>query len=400
MSNIKLNAFYRFCRVRVVDHMINHQQQQVQITTEPDKRYRPICHICKQPAKGVHSYHERMVRDLDVFNARTVIHYRYRKIRCRSCGVVTEDLGLADPHIRMTRRLVRYILELCKIMTIKEIADHLGLNWKTVKVIHKEALKNRYTNEDIGYPVLLAVDEIAVKKRHRYLTVIINWETGTVLYVGKGRRVETVKDFFTSLTEEQRSAIRAVAMDMWDPYIKAVKDSCPQAAIVFDQFHVVSSFGRVINRVRNDEYKKAAREGKEIIKGSKYILLKNKDNLREEEKPRLKALLKLNEAITTAYILKDSLKKLWHYSYPKSCEKLLQRWCSMAQESGIPALISFAKMLTRHSYGIINHCRYAIHTSRLEGINNKIKVIKRKAFGFHDEEYFSLIIKDAFATSN
>ena len=103
-------------------------------------------------------------------------------------------------------------------------------------------------------------------------------------------------------------------MDMRDPYIKAVKDCCPQATIVFDQFHVVSSFGRVINRVRNDEYKKAARGGKEIIKGSKYILLKNKGNLRQDEKPRLKALLKLNEAITTAYILKDSLKKLWYYS--------------------------------------------------------------------------------------
>jgi len=150
---------------------------------------------------------------------------------------------------------------------------------------------------------------------------------------GKGRRSETVKGFLTSLTEEQLDAIRAVAMDMWDPYIKAVTDSCPQAAIVFDQFQVVSSFGRVIDRVRNDEYKKAAREGKEVIKGSKYILLKNKGNLREEEKPRLKALLKLNEAITTAYILKDSLKKLWHYSYTKSCERSLQRWCSTARES-------------------------------------------------------------------
>ncbi len=124
-------------------------------------------------------------------------------------------------------------------MTIKEIADHLGLNWKTVKDIHKEALKNRYANEDIGYPVLLAVDEIAVKKRHRYLTVIINWETGRVLHVGKGRRVETVNNFLTSLTKKQRNTIRAVTMDMRDPYIKAVTDSCPQAAIVFDPLVVL-----------------------------------------------------------------------------------------------------------------------------------------------------------------
>jgi len=400
MSGINLNAFFMFCRVRVIDQMMNHQEQQVQISVEPDKRYRPICHRCKKPAAGIHSYYERLVRDLDMFDVKTMIRYRYRKIRCRTCGVVVEDLNLVEPRLRMTKRLVRYILDLCKIMTIKAIAEHLDLDWKTIKEIHKEALTQKYADKNIGYPALLAIDEIAVKKRHRYLTVIINWETGEVLYVGKGRRSETVKDFFMSLTDEQRTTIKAVALDMWDPYIKAVTDYCPNAAIVFDQFHVVSSFGRVIDRVRNDEYKQASRKDKEVMRGSKYILLKNKDNLCDEEKPRLKALLKLNEAITTAYILKDSLKKLWHYSYTTSCEKSLQRWCSIARESGIPALIGFAKMLTRYSYGIINHCRYAIHTSRLEGINNKIKVIKRKAFGFHDEEYFSLIIKDAFATSN
>ena len=135
------------------------------------------------------------------------------------------------------------------MMTIREIADHLGLDWKTIKDIHKEALKNRYEEEDIGYPVLLAVDEISVKKQHRYLTIIINWETGRVLFVGRGRRCNTLKDFFRSLTGKQRAAIQAVAMDMWDPYIKAVTKYCPHAAIVFDQFHVISSFGRVINRV-------------------------------------------------------------------------------------------------------------------------------------------------------
>ncbi|HBR10108.1 TPA: ISL3 family transposase [Candidatus Acetothermia bacterium] len=229
--------------------MIDNTQKEIEVTVEPDKRYTPICHICKTKANGVHSYHERMIRDLNVFDARTMIRYRYRKIRCRTCGIVVEDLGLVEPSLRMTRRLARYILELCKMMTIREIADHLGLDWKTIKDIHKEALKNRYEEEDIGYPVLLAVDEISVKKQHRYLTIIINWETGRVLFVGRGRRCNTLKDFFRSLTGKQRAAIQAVAMDMWDPYIKAVTKYCPHAAIVFDQFHVISSFGRVINRV-------------------------------------------------------------------------------------------------------------------------------------------------------
>ena len=131
-------------------------------------------------------------------------------------------------------------------------------------------------------PRLLAVDEIAVKKRHRYLTVILNWETGQVIFVGEGRKYETLKAGFDSLSEEQKHSIEAIAMDTWDPYIKAVKECCPQAGIVFREFHMVIALGRVIDQVRRQEYHKATREGKEVIKGSKYLLLKNKDHLLSE----------------------------------------------------------------------------------------------------------------------
>ncbi|MER3525394.1 MAG: hypothetical protein C4326_15470 [Ignavibacteria bacterium] len=192
----------------------------------------------------------------------------------------------------------------------------------------------------------------------------------------------------------------AIAMDMWDPYIKAVKECCPSTAIVFDQFHVVHAFNKVIDKVRNTEYRKATAEQKAVIKGSKYLLLKNKQNLLPEEQPRLKALLAINETITTAYILKDLLKKLWQYRYPKRAQQFLEYWCTLAEECASTPLKKFANMLRRYSYGILTHCKFPIHTSRMEGINNKIKVLKRKAYGFHDIEYFSLIIKNAFARTN
>lgn len=400
MSDVNIKTFFQFCRVKVVEQFVNMQGKVVSIKVAPDKRYRPLCHECNSPCESIHSYHNRRLRDLNVFDVKTFILYAYRKIRCLYCGVVVEDLGLVDPGRRITRRLATYILELCQFMTVKEIAQHLGLDWKTVKDIHKNHLTRKFAKEDMGSPRILAVDEISLKKRHHYLTVILNWESGRVLWVGEGRKYETMKAFFSCLTEEQKAAIEAIAMDMWDPYIKAVKEFCPQAAIVFDQFHVVSAFGKVIDKVRNIEYRKANKEGKEVIKGSKYLLLKNKENLLEKEKPRLKALLKLNEALTVAYILKDYLKKLWKYKYVKCAEDFLQHWCSLAEQSNTRPLIAFAKTLKKYSYGIINHCRFPIHTSRLEGINNKIKVIKRKAYGFHDVEYFSLIIKNAFAFCN
>lgn len=400
MSGIKLNAFFGFCRVRVTHQFFDSRSREVQVAVEPSKRFKPICHICHGPAQGIHSYHRRVIRDMNVFGAMTWIRYGYRKVRCQGCGIVVEDLGLVDIHLRITRRLACYILELCRLLPIRDISRHLHLDWKTVKELHKQHLQKIYSREDIGLPELLAVDEISLRKGHHYLTVIINWHTGRVLWVGEGRRYETLKAFFDTLNDEQREAIKAIAMDMWDPYIKAVKECCPNAAIVFDQFHVVRAFGRVINVVRNREYRKALQEGKEVMKGSKYLLLKNRENLRDEEKPRLKALLKINQTLMTVYLLKDYLKKLWDYRYPRCAQSFLNTWCEMARESGIRTLAAFAKMLERYAYGIINHCRFPLHTSRLEGINNKIKVIKRKAYGFHDTEYFCLIIKNAFATSN
>ena len=400
MPKIQVTPFFRFCRVKVVKQEVDTIQNMVTIVVKPDERYIPICHKCQRKITQIHSYHKRRIRDLNVFDSKSFISVAYRKLRCPHCGIVVEELPLMNPYERVTRRLITYILELCGYMAIKDIAEHLDLDWKTIKEIHKRFLHQKYSHEERGCPKILVVDEISIKKRHKYLTIIADWESGRVLSVGEGRSSETLRDFFTSLTGPQRSSIEAIAMDMWDPYIKAVQESCPHAKIVFDQFHVVAAFGRVIDQVRNIEYQKAADAGKAVIKGSKYLLLKNKKNLRTEEKPRLKVLLDLNEALSTAYILKDYLKTLWQYRYPRCAPNALAHWCVVAFESGSKPVNSFAKTLIRYSYGVINHCKYPIHTGLLEGINNKIKVIKRKAYGFHDIEYFSLVIKDAFAHCN
>lgn len=374
------------------------KQEVVTITVRPDERYIPVCHTCQRKVKQIHSYHCRWIRDLNVFDAKSFISVRYRRLRYPHCGTVVEELPLMNPYERVSRRLTTYILGLCRYMSIKEIAEHLGLDWKTVKEIHKRFLKQKYSHEERGSPKILVIDEISIKRRHKSLTIIADWESGRVLGVGKGRTYETLRSFFLSLSEAQRRSIEAVAMDMWNPYIKAVLDSCSYAKIVYDQFHVVAAFGRVIDQVRNIEYQKATKAGKAVIKGSKYLLLKNKQNLSKDEKPRLKALLDLNETLTTSYILKDYFKRLWQYRYPRWATRALANWCSIAFESGIAPIINFAKTLVRYAYGIINHCKFPIHTSLLEGINDKIKVIKRKAYGVHDTEYFSLVIKDAFET--
>ena len=207
-----------------------------------------------------------------------------------------------------------------------------------------------------------------------------------------------MKRFFSGMSREQRQQLKAVVMDMWDPYIVAVQTKVPHVKIVFDLFHVVSQFNRIIDKVRNSEYRKASKANKEVFKGTKYLLLKNRANIwRPKDRQHLEELLQLNKVINTVLILKDKLKHIWIYQSRTWANKAIDEWCALAQAVDNPEVTKFVKTLCRYRYGILNHCDYPIHNGRLEGVNNKIKVIKRKAYGFHDLRYFSLKIIQAFA---
>lgn len=362
----------------------------------PDERYNPICSSCGQKCSSIHQTRSRIVRDipLGIFR-KPYINYSYRLVKCPNCqGIYTEATsvtGVGGP--KVTYRLAAYVKELCKIMNLQEVADHLNLGWNTVKAIDKEALQQEYRKIDYTDLKFLAVDEIAYSKHHKYLTIVINYEDGRVVWTGEGRSKETLLEFFDQMPKEVKDNIEAIAMDMWEPFAQAVREGCPKAAIVYDFFHIVANYNEVITKVRRNEYHKASKEDKRVIKGSRWILLKNPENLKETDKPRLKDLLAKNESLAKVYILKDELKAIWTYRDKDLMALALDNWCELALEAKLPELKRFVKMLVRHKEGILNHATYPIHTSKLEGVNNKIKVLKREAYGFHDLEYFSLKIK-------
>lgn len=396
MSSISIAPYFGVSRVVITGQEISMNLHSATVEMRPDKRFIPICSSCGRKADHICSHHERSVRDLDMTSSRLSIRFSYRKIYCSHCdSVVVEDLGVAGPWQRVTPRLARYVHELCKIMTVSDVSDHTGLNWKTVKNIDKKFLERDYGETDYNGLRILAVDEIALRKGHKYMTVVLDYESGRVVWMGLDRRYKTLAGFFKEMSEEQRSTIKAVGMDMWDPYIKAVKEYLPEAKIVFDLFHMVSAYGRLIDKVRNSEKKKASKEDKSVYKGTKYLLLKNRVR-KHCHKQHLKELLELNETISTVYILKEKLKNIWKYKYRACAKKCLEEWCSLARSVEDPELDKFANTLENQAYGIINHCDYPIHTSKLEGVNNKIKVIKRKAYGYHDSRYFMLKVKQAF----
>ena len=397
MSSLSIASYFPFTRVKVVAQNVHSEGTLIQV--QPDLRWRAFCHGCQRPAGTIHSQgHRRMIRDLNFADRRVWLQVDYRKVWCEHCGKTrVEHLTFCDSPQRLTHRLRRYVYDLCKLLPVTDVAEHLDLDPKTVTAIDKEFLQEEFGQTDYQGLRVLAMDEIAMKKgQNNYITVILDYLSGRVVWTGEGHDKETLDRFFAGMSDEQKAGIQAVAIDMWDPYINRIKHHCPQALIVFDLFHIVKGYSRVIDEVRREEVRKAVGPMKQAVKGSRYLLLKNHENLRPDQADRLDELLKLNENLSRVYVLKDQLKMIYRYQRRELAQAALDDWIAMAGRIDNHYMTQFIKTLRRFEYGILNHCDFPIGTSRLEGVNNKIKVIKRKAYGFHDPVYFGLKIKQAF----
>jgi transposase len=374
--------------------------QEYWLQLSPDNSVPLICGACGEPASHVHDHSERWISDLRIFEWPTKLLVMRRRLFCRRCGPKLEHISWLDRYSRVTKRLADSVGRLCDALPVKDVAEYYDLDWKTVRAIDKRRLQEKHQQLDMSGVTALVMDEFAIQKGHRYATVVIDPSTKGVLWVGRGRSRESVRPFFEQLSPQQRSSIKAVAMDMTAAYALEVQAFCPKARIVYDLFHVIAKYCReVLDRVRVDEANRLRgdKQARKVIKGSRWLLLRNKEHVtREADRIRLDELLQANQALCTAYIMKDELKQLWLCRSPLEAWRRWKYWLRLALESGIEPLRHFAVKLKDYASGIISHSRYALHTSVLEGINNTIKVIKRMAYGYRDDEYFFLKIKNAF----
>lgn len=359
-----------------------------------------LCGACNARCERVHDVEERWVRELPVFGRTTRLLVHRRRLWCESCGgPKVEQLSWLAPWARHTTRFAASVARLCKVATHKHVAQEYGIDRKTVKAIDKAYLEQHLAAPRLEEVTELAMDEFAIQKGHRYATVFIEPHRKEVLWVGRGRGREDIRPFFEMLGEQGRKRIAAVAMDMNGAFEKEVRAQCPNAHIVYDLFHVVAKYAReVITAVRSQEAKRLAHDApaRKVIKGSRWLLLRNKKNLEREERVRLAELLAANRRIALIHVLNEDLKHLWHYRYPGAAQRFFDQWFHRAIRSRIEPLKKFARNLKTYLHGILSHCKYPLHTSVLEGINNKIKVIKRMAYGYRDDQYFFLKIRQAF----
>jgi transposase len=304
-------------------------------------------------------------------------------------------VDFAEVRVGYTKRLEKYVLWLLRKATMKDVAELVGLGWDAIKDIQKRHLTRRYRRPRLKGVRRIAIDEISIGKGHRYVTVVLNLENGMVLFVGDGKGAEALTPFWRRVKRCKGCRLRAIAIDMSPAYISAVQSNAPKARIVFDRFHLVKLCNEMLTKLRRALYNKIVEDGsKSVLKGVRWLLLKNPENLDEakDERRRLNEALELNRPLATAYYMKDELRQLWNQPGKAAAQKFLNDWMKRAEASGITLLKKFAHTLAAHKTGILAWYDDKISTGPLEGTNNKIKTMKRQAYGFRDTEFLKLKI--------
>ena len=384
------------------------------IELQPDPDAVTRCSRCGEPVAAVHDVTERRVRDLPLMGVDLWLVFPHARLQCPRCGPMSQQLSWLDRYQRTTKRLAETIARLAQVFGIKAVATLFHVGWDTVKQIHARALATwlgPLATTDLSRVRQIAIDEFALHKGQTYATLVVDVETKRVVWVARGRTADTLDGFFAALGPAGCARIEAVVLDLAIPFVLAVQRHCPRAPIVYDLFHALQRYtAQVLDPVRYAEANRIARPSRHVDrprrerlrrhltgKGVRWLLLRAGPTLRgAAERVRLKELLAANRALFVVYVLKEDLRQLWRYRSRAAARRAWRHWYARACESGIPLLVRFAHRLAVSAEYIINHARHPLHTSLLEGINNKIKVMKRMAYGYRDDAYFFLKIRAAF----
>ena len=324
------------------------------------------------------------------------LEFEYRRVDCRVCGTVKQErLNFLSSNSKFTRRLALSIGALCRTMPIKEVARRMKLHWHTVKEIEKEYMREQLNKAGSPKPQVIGIDEISIKKGHSYRIVVSDLEKRRVIWFGgKDRTESSMDEFYAFLGHENASRVRLAVMDMWKPFRKSTQSNAPQAAILFDKFHIIRHLGDALDKVRKAEYARMTGSQRKFIKGQKYILLSHKENLNSDGRKSLNLLLKANKKLNSAYLLKESFGQLWEYNSEGWARRFFEHWKRQLRWQRLTPFTKFAKMIERHWDGIAAYCKpeNKVALGFVEGFNNKIRVIQRRAYGLRDEEYLRLKI--------
>lgn len=338
----------------------------------------------------------RRVRDLSCGDTRVWLEFEVRRVQCRRCGKVKrERLDFLADNPLYTKRFAYFVGRRCRAASIQDVAKEVKLDWHTVKELDKQYMRAQLAKAGTPGPKAIGIDEVSIRKGHTYRIVVSDLLRGRPIWFGgKDRSAASMQQFYTSLGEHKAQRIRLAVMDMWRPFRNATRTYAPQAAILFDKFHVMRHLNDALDQVRKREYARLTGKPRRYIKGQKYTLLSRRENLSLDGKKALKTLLAANKRLNTAYLLKESFGQLWAYQREGWARRFFENWRASLKWQRLEPYQKFAVMIDRHWDGIAAYCQpeNKVSLGFVEGLNNKIRVLQRRAYGLRDQEYLRLKI--------
>jgi transposase len=334
------------------------------------------------------------VRDLPSAGFRIVLELEVRRVDCRNCGKVKrERLDFLADNAHFTKRFAFYVGRRCQQASIRDVAKELKLDWDTVKTLEMQYMGAQLKRAGTPAPLVIGIDEIAVRKGHNYRIVVSDLVRKRPIWFGGTDRSEvSMVAFYDALGRKKSGKIKLIVMDMWKPFRTVAQARAPQAAILFDKFHIMRHLGEALDAVRKSEYARLSGKNRRYIKGQKYTLLSRRENLTLEGRQALKTLLRANKRLNTAYLLKESFGQLWSYQREGFARRFFENWRAALKWQRLKPYEKFAAMIDRHWDGIAAYCKpeNKVSLGFVEGLNNKIRVFQRRAYGLRDQEYLRL----------
>jgi transposase len=363
------------------------EQLTIEVRVRPRTGSAAICSGCHRPAVGYDHLSERRFEFIPFWGFLVFLVYRMRRVNCKTCGVVVEELPWASGKHQLTKVYMQFLAHWARKLSWKETATSFRTSWEQVCHAVEYVVSWGLEHRTLAPIRAIGVDEIQYAKGHKYLTLVYQIDAGLtrLLWVGKERTVETFEGFFAMIGADLTSKIEFVCSDMWKPYLRVIREKCSQALHILDRFHIVAKMNEALDDVRAAESRKMAQEGHEpLLKKSRWCVLKRKENLTPQQKFRLRDLLRYNLQTVRAYLLKEDFQQFWEYNSPTWAGMFLDLWCQQTMRSRIEPMKKIARMLRTHRELLLNYfkAKKEFSSGIVEGFNNKAKVTMRKSYGF------------------
>ena len=377
---------------RVYRHEIDEPGKRLKLWVRRKRGNRKlICSGCGRKLVDAYDSYEREVRDLPCFEFRTTVVVELYRVRCPDCGIKTEKVPQLPSKAPFSKRFEEAVGLACESAAVRRVARQFGIAASTVRAIDLRYLKRWAASRRKPALRHMGIDEIYLGKKQKFLTVVSNLQTGEPLWMGPERKKETLDEFFSQqVSAFQRSAIRAACVDMWEPYRQSLEQWVPQCQIIYDKFHILQHASAAVDEVRRAEFFRKGGRAREIVKGKRWLLLSRWVHLDRKKKQQLNQLFALNRKLLKAYLLKESLARLWNYTYEGAMLRYLQGWIDQLRWQRLKPMQKLAKMLLDHLAGILNYCRTKIPMGVVEAVNGNIKSLLRRGRGYRDLNYLLL----------